>query len=334
MMRCPRDQGACPQILGEHPDFFRLKAEAERAASLDLPILITGETGTGKGLLARFIHDSGHRRRSPFVAVDCGSLSADLARSELFGARKGSYTGAVLDRKGLVAEAQEGTLFLDEVGELGTAVQAQLLTLLQDREYRPIGQGELSRSSARILAATNRDIADEALGGGFRSDLYYRLAVVTLHVPPLRDRGRDIILLARHFLELCHRDRLPLCRLTGDAINVLMAYAWPGNVRELAHCVARCALRAKGGVIRGEDVELDIGMGARQEGREDIEMWKPYKAARRTCLDHFNRDYLHQALIRAGGNVSEAARNSGIGRQYFQLRMAEQGIRSGDYRNR
>jgi DNA-binding NtrC family response regulator len=333
MIRCHGESGSM-QMLGEHPAILRLKAEAARAAKVNLPVLITGETGTGKGLLARSIHEASPRRGTPFVSVDCGSLSADLARSELFGSRKGSYTGAVQDRKGLVSEAQDGTLFLDEVGELGAGVQAQILGLIQDREYRPLGQRRLSRSSARILAATNRDIADGASEGRFRRDLYYRLAVVTLHVPPLRERGGDIVLLARHFLDLCHQEDLPFCRLTDAAMDVLMAYGWPGNVRELAHTLARCAFRAEGGVIGGRDVEEGIGLSGGQKAAEAIEEWRPYKAARKKCLDRFNRDYLHQALVRSGGNVSVAAKDSEIGRQYFQLRMSEQGIRSRDYRSR
>ena len=333
MIRCHGEPGPT-QMLGKHPAIIRLRTEAARAAEMNLPVLITGETGTGKGLLARSMHESSSRRGTTFVSIDCGSLSAELARSELFGYRKGSYTGAVLDRQGLVAEAQDGTLFLDEVGELDGAVQAQLLGLVQDGEYRPLGEGTLSRSNARILAATNRNIGDGASEVRFRRDLYYRLAVVTLNVPPLRERGSDIVMLAKHFLDLSHRQELPACRLTVAAVDILTAYGWPGNVRELAHTIARCAFRAEGGVIGGRDVEQAIGQSGVQEPTDTAEEWPPYKAARRSCLDRFNRDYLHQALVRAGGNVSEAARHSEIGRQYFQLRMTEHGIRSRDYRGR
>jgi len=317
-------------IVGAHPSMMDVQHDARRAASCRLPVLITGETGTGKELMARQIHLASPRAEKPFVVVDCGVLSTDIARSELFGHVRGAFTGAYETRRGLVATAEGGTLFLDEVGELAPDLQRQLLRLIQEREYRRVGATEVEVADVKVVAATNRSLRECVTEGRFREDLYYRLSAVELRVPPLRERKSDIQLLAEHFAALCAGEGVLAKPFSEDALLSLEGYDWPGNVRELGHAVARALVYADGDTIRRSDLSPEVLQG-QEAPRRDL-YCIPYKEARSRAQEGFCREYLHRALTRHGGNVTRAARASGIGRQYFQLRMAEQGLSASQYR--
>jgi transcriptional regulator with PAS, ATPase and Fis domain len=217
-------------------------------------VLILGETGTGKEMIARAIHYSGAWRDKPFVPVVCGSLVPTLIESELFGHTKGAFTGANQAKEGLLATAEGGTVFLDEIGELATDLQAKLLRALQEKEIRPVGSTKSVPVSVRILAATNRDLEQAVAQGSFRLDLFYRLNVLNLRVPPLRERRQDIPLLAAKFLEHCSRCHGRNYELSDEAVRVLVAHDWPGNVRELENCIERCCAMNSGPVIHTVDL--------------------------------------------------------------------------------
>ena len=316
-------------MVREHPlikDVFRL---ARRVAHCDLPVNISGETGTGKELLARFIHAESKRRKGQLVVVDCGVLATETARSELFGHVRGAFTGAHHARRGLVAEAEGGTLFLDEVGELDLDLQRQLLRVIQEGVFRPLGASIMQRVNVRVIAATHRDLAALVNEKKFRADLYYRLQVVPLSMPPLRARLSDIPLLVNHFCSFYHRGGsykvLKPCAVAG-----LMDYDWPGNVRELQHEIARLQVMV-------DEEQIDETFLAHRirnkKGVEDV-YDLPFKEARRLQLQKFMYEYLHRQLLRNQGNVTLAAKESGLGRQYFQMRMAECGLYSKAYKRK
>lgn len=250
----PDSVGAGPPIIGQSPCLLRVLAAADRIAPTGMSVLVTGETGTGKEGLARRLHDAS-RRTGPFVVVNCASLPPDLVESELFGHERGAFTGAVAPRKGLVLEASGGTLFLDEVGELPMEVQAKLLRLLQEREVRPLGGQRVIKVDVRVVAATWRDLRVRVAEGAFREDLLYRLAVFELALPPLRERGDDVLLLARHVVDGFARqpgiDRRDLGRSAGAALR---GHEWRGNVRELQAVLARAAVLGDGRTINGADI--------------------------------------------------------------------------------
>lgn len=250
--------------------------------------------------------------------------------SELFGHARGAFTGACASRSGLVAEAEGGTLFLDEVGELDGDLQRHLLRLIQEGEYRPLGESRMRQADVRLVAATNRNLKAMVQEGAFREDLFYRLAVIHLHMPPLRERRSDIPLLAEHFAKQHLGEGLGGRPLTPEARAILEQYDWPGNVRELSHAIARALVYSESEQIHAGDLPPRILASARREERDLYCL--PYKEARQCSLEEFSREYLQRALLRARGNVSQAARDSGIGRQYFQLRMVEQGIKADSYR--
>ena len=320
-------------IVGCHPAILEVQRLAILAAKCDLPVLITGETGTGKELLAGAIHGASSRTAGPFVVVDCGVLSREIARSELFGHLRGAFTGALDNRRGMVEHADGGTLLLDEVGDLQPDLQLQLLRFVQEGEFRPVGATRLRRSDVRLIAATNRDLDREVLEGRFRQDLFYRLNVLHIHLPSLRDRRSDIPILIEHFKDKCRDEGFKERPLTPEALRRLISYPWPGNVRELSHAISAALLLAEGESICPEDLPGHIS-GERDDDSPEEIFAHPYKEARRRSLEWFTREYLHRALLCSGGNVSRAERESGIGRQYFQVRMAEHGIQASEYRRR
>ena len=234
-----------PQMVGESPVIVELRREIERAARSQAKVLILGETGVGKEVVARLIHASSARRARPFVAVNCSGIPETLLASELFGHARGSFTGAYRDNVGLVRRADKGTLFLDELGEMSLAMQAALLRFTETGEVQPVGaDGPTGRTDTRLITATNRDLRERIAEGQFREDLYYRLNVIQIWIPPLRDRGADVLMLFRHYLTRVSADhRLPCPQLDPDAEQLLLAYAWPGNVRELRNVAERVVLR-------------------------------------------------------------------------------------------
>jgi DNA-binding NtrC family response regulator len=234
-----------PQMVGESPVIVELRREIERAARSQAKVLILGETGVGKEVVARLIHAGSARRARPFVAVNCSGIPETLLASELFGHARGSFTGAYRDNVGLVRRADKGTLFLDELGEMSLAMQAALLRFTETGEVQPVGaDGPTGRTDTRLITATNRDLRERIAEGQFREDLYYRLNVIQIWIPPLRDRGADVLMLFRHYLTRVSADhRLPCPQLDPDAEQLLLAYAWPGNVRELRNVAERVVLR-------------------------------------------------------------------------------------------
>ncbi|MDX2090813.1 MAG: sigma 54-interacting transcriptional regulator [Kofleriaceae bacterium] len=304
-------------LVGVSPALRATFAVLERAAATDATVLLEGETGTGKGAMAEALHVEGARRDKPFVIVDCGALSPTLLESELFGHEKGAFTGAEARRIGAFEEADGGTLFLDEIGELPSDLQPKLLRVLENREVRRIGQNTGRKVDFRLIAASNRDLRAEVNAGRFRSDLYYRLAVVTVSVPPLRQRREDIPAIARAILTSLRASPDALAELTSAAaLERLSASAWPGNVRELRNYLERSLVL---GVLApaGESTAIPL---------TTIDPSAPYAEARRVALDAFERDYVAAVLRTHDGNVAAAAKSAGIARYSFYRLLRRHGL--------
>jgi len=314
-MNC--EASARPQILGRSPAFAGTLDLAARVSAFDAAVLIEGETGTGKELLARELHHGSARRFSPFVPVNCGALPETLVENELFGHRRGAYTDARSDQPGLLELANDGTLFLDEIDSLCPRGQLALLRFTQDEEFRPLGSTRVQRANVRIIAASNRDLETLALGGHFRLDLFYRLRVLHFWLPPLRERPGDPALLAEHFVRVASerfgKPVLPIDRMTLDWLD---RYSWPGNVRELEHLVYQAFLLATGStltILPPASVATD-GPPTR---REDSGHLPKFRHAKRRAIEEFERGYLREALHRARGNISQAARLIGTERRHL-----------------
>jgi len=311
-------------IVGHSPAMeavFRLLATA---AASPVTVLITGETGTGKELVARAIHANGPRRDGPFVAVNCGSLSETLLESELFGHRRGAFTGALADKKGLLEFAHGGTIFLDEVGDMPPAMQAKLLRVLQEGEVLPVGETAARHVDVRVISATHRDLAVETRSGRFREDLYYRLNTFPIALPPLRARCEDIPLLVTRLLEsTTEKFRKPVQRCSAQALELLSAYAWPGNVRELRNEIERAvALAPAGGTIEPAHLsERVVPSTPPRVAPPAMDM--PLRHAR----ERFERAYVAQVLAQHGGNASRAAEALGISRVMLQKKIRVYGLR-------
>jgi two-component system response regulator AtoC len=286
--------------------------------------LLTGETGTGKEVLARAIHAQSGRRNEAFVAVNCGAIPETLLESELFGHAKGAFTGADRARRGLFSAADGGTLFLDEIGELPGALQVKLLRVLQDEEVRPIGESKSRKVDVRVLAATARDIDGEVSAGRFREDLYYRLNVLRVRVPPLRDRREDIPLLVDHFLGH-FRDSLgkPVRTIADDALERLTCYRWPGNVRELENVIERALILATSDRITLR--ELPANVVSPESGEKPV---RPGQLSLKRARRHFEEEMIRKALAATGGNRTHAARLLEISHRALLYKIKEYGIRN------
>ncbi len=308
------------RILGQSPAMEKVFMVLDRVVGNSVTVLLQGETGTGKELVAQALHFNGPRRESNFVPVNCGALPENLLESELFGYVRGAFTGAERDHTGLAETANGGTLFLDEIGELSPPLQVKLLRMLQEGEVRRIGESTSRRVDVRFVAATNRDLTEEVKAGRFREDLFYRVNVVTVNLPPLRERGEDVVLLAEHFLERT-RERLGRSELRfgRDARRMLMTHPWPGNVRELVNAVERAGALARSDRIEPEDLLPGIGqrtpVRSVREGTLKATLQKAEEAA---ILD---------ALNESGGNISRAARLLGVSRQHLHTRIRRLGVR-------
>ena len=306
-------------MLGESPPMRQLKEEIARVAPTDARVLITGENGTGKELVARQIHRLSQRAELPLVEVNCAAIPEDLIESELFGHVKGSFTGAAEDRRGKFEEADGATLFLDEVGDMSAKTQAKVLRALQEGRFTRVGGSRPIASDARVLAATNKNLLEEIRRGSFREDLYFRLAVVPITVPPLRDRPEDIPLLAAHFLrEASARFGRKPKSLSSAAIEALQAYRWPGNVRELKNLIERLMILSPADEIRREDLPAEMRDGV----AEAIPPGAPLREAR----DDFERRYILAALKRHRGNVSRAAEALDLERSNLYRKLRAYGI--------
>ena len=303
------------KIVGRHPAIRGVLTTIERVAPSTCTVLVTGESGTGKELVVAALHDASLRTKGPLVAVNCGAIPESLIESELFGHARGAFTGAHASRQGWVAAAEGGTLFLDEVGELPLGVQVKLLRLLQQREYSPVGDSRPVRCDVRIVAATNRDLEAEVAAGRVREDLYYRLNVVHVHLPPLRERGDDIEVLARFFLRACaeRAERKVAPTLSDEALAALKAYDWPGNIRALENAIERAVLLCEGPSIGVDDLPPKVRHAAQRTGVASRPL-PDTGIDLRTAVAEYENDLIRQALERTGGNKNRAAQLLGLNR--------------------
>lgn len=304
-------------------DVFELIANV---AATEATVLVSGESGTGKELVARSLHDHSLRATRPFVAINCGALTETLLESELFGHERGAFTGADSKRRGLFEEANGGTLFLDEVGELTPSTQVRLLRVLQERCVRPVGSNHARPIDVRVIAATNRDLELEVRERRFREDLFYRLNVVSIELPALRERGEDVVLLAHHLLGK-HGSRLgkPGMRFASEALEALTAYDFPGNIRELENAIERAAIMTHDDIVGMDALPAQLrprttSSSSRLRAAPDLS----FNEARQ----RFERSYLDQVLEESGGNLSQAARRSGMDRSNFRRLLERHGVRN------
>ncbi|GIK35077.1 MAG: type 4 fimbriae expression regulatory protein PilR [Gammaproteobacteria bacterium] len=306
------------RLLGESAPVQKLREMITRVARSQAPVHITGESGTGKELVARMIHDLGARAAGPFMPVNCGAIPGELMESEFFGHRKGAFTGAVADKPGLFQGADGGTLFLDEIAELPLPMQVKLLRVIQEKTIRPIGQPQEVPIDVRILSATHKDLRALVAAGQFREDLFYRINVIELRVPPLRERGGDILLLTRHLLERQARELgLPVPALSAEAARKLAAYAFPGNVRELENIVERAVALSAGGDIVAEDIQV-------HEGATDPAASSAADLGER--IDSVQREAIQKALEANRFNKTAAARQLGLTLRALRYRMGKLGM--------
>jgi two-component system response regulator HydG len=325
---------AAAVLIGDSPAMRKLQAAVDKLVNHDMAVLIQGESGTGKELVARALHAAGPRNR-PFLAINCSAIPDTLIDSELFGHARGAYTGATSDRPGVFVEADGGALFLDEIGDMPVHVQARLLRVLQEGEVRPVGSAEVKKVDVRVIAATHVDLRAAVQADRFREDLFYRLNVVALEVPPLRDRREDIPLLAAHFLRKHRGAAAPT--LSSEALDVLVGDPWPGNVRELENALLHAIAFRHGDVIGVESLPPQLRTrGDRSEkagaAAADPAHLLPLSEAKRQVNATFERGYLMKVLERARGSVSEAARLAGIDRTNLRRLLKRYEILSETYR--
>ena len=315
-------------LVGSSEAMRKLRADIARAAAADARVLVTGENGTGKELVARALHEGGRRASGPFVKVNCAAIPKDLIESELFGHEKGAFTGAAARRIGKVEQADGGAILLDEVGDMALEAQAKLLRVLEESELERVGGTETIRVDVRVIAATNQDLAAAIAKGSFREDLYYRLNVVPIRVPALRERRGDVAELVEHFRGRFEEESgRPLRPIDADAIAALAAWSWPGNVRELRNVVERLEIMTEGARIRAADVERVLG-GARAASPAPGSAVAGSSAEQtlREILDATERSAIEQALAAASGTVSEAARRLGLDRANLHRKMRRLGL--------
>ncbi|MDZ7760917.1 MAG: sigma-54 dependent transcriptional regulator [Desulfovermiculus sp.] len=314
-------------IIGESTKMQEVFELVRRMAPTNIHVLLTGESGTGKELIARAIHEHSPRNAHPLMIVNCGGLPESLVESELFGYRRGAFTGADRAKKGLLEKADRGTFFLDEVGELQSGTQVKLLRCIQDGSFIPLGGTELVHTNLRFLAATNRDIEQEVTSGKFREDLFYRLSGVIIHIPPLRERGDDLFLLAEHFLhKFCREQNKSLSGLSRQAKEKLKNYHYPGNIRELETILARAVALETGPAITPSSLIIyEQPQSAQVSGREKV---FKQEMSLDEYLEQEDRDVLLSALHRSGGHKSKAAELVGLSFRQFRYRLSKYGTDS------
>jgi DNA-binding NtrC family response regulator len=308
-------------FVGDSPEIAQVHELASAVAAADVPVLLTGETGTGKGVLARWLHEHGSRSHEAFVDLNCAGLSRELAESELFGHQRGSFTSANATKRGLLEIANHGTLFLDEIGDLDPAVQPKLLKVLEDRTYRRVGDVQTRNADVRLISATHRDLGAMADSGAFRNDLLFRINTVTIGLPALRDRRADIPALAARVLEhLCRQQGRSPVQLSPDARRSLESYDWPGNIRELRNVLERGVLFSKGGVVEARALRLD-SRPLRAPGGEGAEP---------ISLEEMERRHIAATLERVQGRVDDAAKLLDVPRSTLYTKLKRYGLRSSE----
>jgi len=314
------------QIIGSSPAFIAELQKIPFIARCDSSVLLLGETGTGKEMFARAIHYLGPRTGKPFTPVNCGAIPADLLENELFGHAKGAFTSAAAPSNGLIQETEGGTLFLDEIDSLTLSAQVKLLRFLQEKEYRQLGASKTRRADVRIIAATNADLEQAVSSGSFRRDLYYRLNIIPLTLPPLRQRREDIPLLTRHFIDQYALEfSKEVDDLAPEAMQKLLLHNWPGNVRELQNIIERSVVFSSRPVLRSEDIQLP-----RPETAPPAESFQQAKA--RVVIE-FEKNYIHDLLISHQGNITRAAKTAGKNRRAFWELMRKYEIGTGEFKH-
>jgi two-component system response regulator GlrR len=312
------------KIVGESPAFLKELEKILLLCKTDAVVLISGESGTGKELFARAIHYLGQRSGKPFVPVNCGAIPADLLENELFGHEQGAFTGASSSRRGLVHEAEDGTLFLDEIDCLPLQMQSKLLRLLQENEYRPLGSAKMRKANIRVISATNVDLRKAMDQGKFRKDLFYRLNVIPIVIPPLRDRTEDIPLLADHFLaKFMSNSDVQFKMLTPEALEKLVMYKWPGNVRELENVIERASVLCQSRIIGPDQILIETKP---QSARET------FKEAKERHVEEFEKNYIETLLIAHKGNITRAADAANKNRRAFWQLMQKHNINAKRFR--
>jgi DNA-binding NtrC family response regulator len=334
------------RIIGESDPMLEIYGILEKVADTPATVLITGESGTGKELIARALHEHSTRRDKPFIRVNCGAIPRDLMEAELFGYERGAFTGAVTSKPGRFELAHDGTLFLDEISEIPVEMQVKLLRAIQEGDIDRVGGIRPVAVNVRLVAATNRDLKGEIAAGRFREDLYYRLNVVPIHLPPLRERQSDVPLLTGHFLrkQAARLKKGPM-HLSAEALEAFLAYGWPGNIRELENVVERTVLLTDGDTIRARDLPPEVqragartGEGASAADLEAADLGEGdgtesapsgLKEQVREVTTRLERELIVRALAQTGGNVTQAARLLKISRKSLQIKMKELGLREG-----
>jgi DNA-binding NtrC family response regulator len=314
-------------LLGGNPAMRAVLDLVGRVAQTSATILIEGETGTGKGHLARAIHEASPRSAGPFITAHCAAVPQSLLESELFGHERGAFTDAACRRKGRFELADGGTLFLDEVGDTPPAMQAQLLRVLQERPFERVGGAEPVEVDVRLVAASNRPLRHLVEAGKFRADLYYRLNVVRIELPPLRDRAEDIPPLARHFLKKYARAGEPVRRLAPEALEALLAHRWPGNVRELENAIERACVLADGGSIRPEHLALGPPRGGALSRCLEVDLSHPLPGFLAEATAAVETQYLRKALRQCQGHVGRAAALCGLSRRSLSAKLTKYRLR-------
>lgn len=318
-----RQEYEANRLVGASSAYERVMQGIREAAKTRSTVLITGETGTGKGLIARAIHQQSAEQHRPFQVIDCTTVPEGMMESELFGHVRGAFTGAVSDKPGLIELANGGTVFFDEIGELPLLLQSKLLRVLEENEVRPVGGTRVRRVDMRFIAATNRDLEARIRDGSFRKDLYYRLAVVSIAVPALRERREDIAVIARHLLGKLSREFDKMrCHFDEAALEMLTAYDWPGNVRELRNVVERAVMLAMSDTITAKDLLSVLPKRVDEpDGDHGSLTSLPYMEAKERAIEQFTKTYLQAKLTEHAGVITKAAESSGIPRQHFSLLM-------------
>jgi DNA-binding NtrC family response regulator len=322
-------------LVGQSPAMEKVFEKISLVASSDVTVLITGESGTGKDLTARSIHRHSQRRKAPFIPVNCPTIPEHILESELFGHKKGAFTSAFQDKTGLFQEADRGTIFLDEIGDIGLSIQTKLLRVIQEKEVKPLGDNRVQKVNVRIIASTNQDLRDKIVRKEFREDLFYRLSVISIELPPLRDRIEDIPLLAEHLVaKNCEKLNQPIKTISGNVMDLLLKHPWQGNVRELENVLVQGILYARNEEIQESDIPI---FGAGLDTCPDTclnahIMDLPYKQAKETVLTRFNHEYVGAKLSTSSGNITQAARHCGLDRQALQQVMKRFGIDANDFR--
>jgi DNA-binding NtrC family response regulator len=320
-------------LVGRSAPWREVTRLIEQAAGIDITVLLLGETGTGKELAARALHARSPRAGRPFVPVNCGALPPELVESELFGHARGAFTGAIGARPGLFAEAEGGTIFLDEIGELPLPMQVKLNRALQEKEIRRVGDSAPTKVDVRVVAATHRDLREEVRAGRFREDLFYRLNVFPVRLPPLRERAGDVSLLASHFLAKHARAfRRVLTGLEPDALARLERYAWPGNVRELENALERAAAISTGPLVGVRDLPPELAAPTPSGPAPAALARLPYREAVDLARERASRDYLVALLGEFGGNVTRAAERAGMERESLHRLLKRYGVRSDEFK--